>query len=116
MFTKRFLAALLLTAGATLTGCAADTDTDTDHAGDSDSFAATDTTTEAGDNVAIARGEVSRGCTSSELGAAQAHANANHSYEIFIPMGTGSTHPRTPTITSCQVSNGYIVYTYTQPW
>lgn len=106
MFTKHLMGAFLVTLAASLNGCAAETSEEVAQ-DESDAFALTDDSSDrGGGNVEIARAEASRACTSSEAGAAQQHADANHTVTQW-PWA-----PIRPTLTSCTVSNGYIVYTY----
>ncbi len=51
-----------------------------------------------------------RACTQSEWNVANQHADDNHTQPI-----PGSANTLDPHVTGCQVSNGWIVYTYDYP-
>lgn len=105
MFQRIFFSSMLVIAGVGLGGCAAKT---VDEAGErSDSVALQADESEAG-SVEIAT-ESSRACTTREWSTAQQHATLNHTE---LPPPTATWGPNEPTVTSCQVRNGWIVYTY----
>ena len=124
MFHKHlFLASFLLSVSGGLTGCAADTGDaesgDTEQSATDSMAISGDTEQSATDSIAISGGSgdqgsdvkiatgSARGCTSAEINIAEQHADDHHTWPIPASSNTLDPH-----VTSCHVSNGYIVYTY----
>ena len=130
MFHKHlFLASFLLSVGGGLTGCAVDTGDpesgDTEQSATDSMAISGDTEQSVTDSIAISGDsgassdtgdqgsdekiatESARGCTSAEINIAEQHADDHHTQAIPTSSNTLDPH-----VTSCHVSNGYIVYTY----